>query len=87
MDYKDVTNQYATEKKYQIKKQKYFINNDGIKYIVDGKNIILEPTEREIEVAKILGKAIGGRVNIIPRINKTFGIKTPDYIINGEKFD
>lgn len=42
---------------------------------------------RELEVAKLLGQAIGGQVNIIPKVNKPFGIKTPDYIINDEKFD
>ena len=45
----------------------------------------MKPSERE--VAKILGKAYGGQVNIIPRINNPAGIKTPDYIINNEKFD
>lgn len=87
MKYKEITEQYLTEKKYQLKKQKYFITDDGIKYNVDGKHIILKPSQREIEVAEILGKAIGGKVIFIPRINKPFGIKTPDYIINGEKFD
>lgn len=87
MNYIDITNQYTTEKKYQLRKQKYFIDNFGNRYNVDGKNVILKPTKREIEVAKLLGKAIGGRVSIIPRINQPFGTKTPDYIINGEKFD
>ncbi len=87
MEYEDVTDQYINKKKYQLKKQKYFIAEDGTKYIVNGKHIILQPTEREIEVAKLLGQAIGGKISIIPRINKPFGIKTPDYIINGEKFD
>ena len=72
---------------YTIKKQKYYINEAGIRYNVDGKYVILKPTTREIEVAKLLGESIGGIVNIIPRINKPMGIKTPDYIINGEKFD
>ena len=74
-------------KHYQLKKQKYFIDNDGNKYNVDGKHVILKPTEREIEVAKLLGNVIGGKVSLIPRINEPFGIKTPDYIINNEKFD
>lgn len=87
MKYKDITNQYRTKKHYQIKKQKYFINEDGAKYNVDGKHVILEPTQREIEVAELLGKYIGGKVNIIPRVNQPFGVKTPDYIINDEKFD
>lgn len=72
--------------KYQLRKQKYFIN-DGTRYNVDGRHIILKPTEREIEVAKLLGKTLGGNVNIIPRINEPPNIKTPDYVINNEKFD
>ena len=87
MKYIDITYKFSTIKKYQIKKQKYYIDDDGNKYNVDGKYVVLEPTMREIEVAHMLGKIIGGKVNIIPRINEPEGIKTPDYIINGEKFD
>lgn len=87
MKYIDVTNEYVIQKKYQIKKQKYFISDEGIRYNVDGKHVILKPTQRELEVAKILGKIFGVQVNIIPRVNEPAGIKTPDYIINNEKFD
>lgn len=87
MQYKDITNQYKNKKKYQIRKQKYYISENGTIYYLDGKHIILNPTEREIEVAKILGNAIGGIVKIMPSVNKPFGIKTSDYNINGEKFD
>ncbi len=87
MKYQDITDKYISEKKYQIKKQKYFIANDGTKYNVDGKYVIFKPSQREIEVAELLGQAIGGKVNIIPRINKPIGIKTPDYIIGNERFD
>ena len=87
MKYKDITDEYTFKKKYQIKKQKYFIDNDGTKYNVDGKHVILKPTKREIEVAKLIGQAIGGKVNIIPRINNPVGIKTSDYIIGNERFD
>lgn len=87
MNYQDITNQYNTKKHYQIKKQKYFINEDGTKYNVDGKHVVLKPTQREIDVAKLMGKALGGKVNIIPRINEPPNIKTPDYIIHNEKFD
>jgi len=87
LKYIDVTDEYSTGKYYQLKKQKYFIDNAGNKYNVDGKHVILKPTEREIEVARLLGNVIGGKVSLIPRINEPEGIKTPDYIINGEKFD
>lgn len=85
--YVDATDQYKEKKKYQVRKQKYFIDNEGVRYNVDGKYVILKPTQREIEVAGILGEMVGGRVNIVPRINEPEGIKTPDYIINGKKFD
>ena len=85
--YIDITNQYKTKKHYQVNKQKYFIDSNGNKYFVDGKQVILKPTQRELKVANLLGEVIGGNVNIIPRINQPFGIKTPDYIVNGEKFD
>ncbi len=85
MQYVDITNQYKEQRQYQIKKQKYFISDDGIEYKVDGKYVILKPTQREIEVARLLGERIGGKVNVIPRISKPTGIKTPDYIINSEK--
>lgn len=87
MQYKDITKKYSTNKKYELKKQMYFITENGIKYNVNGKHIILEPTEREIEVAHLMGKILGGKVNIIPRINYPKKIKTPDYIINKEKYD
>jgi len=30
--------------------------------------VILKPTPRELEVAHLIGKMLGGQVNIIPRI-------------------
>nr|DAJ80866.1 MAG TPA: minor capsid protein [Bacteriophage sp.] len=85
--YKDITEQFNTVKKYKVKQQQYYKDTQGIKYFVDGKNVLLEPSDREKEVAKILGKAYGGQINIIPRINNPANIKTPDYIINNERFD
>lgn len=85
--YNDITNQFDFSKKYEIKGKQYYKAEDGTKYNVDGKHVILNPTEREKEVAEILGKVYGGQVNIIPRVNEPANIKTPDYIINNERFD
>lgn len=85
--YNDITNQFDFSKKYEIKGKQYYKAEDGTKYNVDGKHVILNPTEREKEVAEILGKVYGGQVNIIPRVNEPSNIKTPDYIINNERFD
>ncbi|MCI9177929.1 MAG: hypothetical protein HFJ28_05120 [Clostridia bacterium] len=87
MRYKEITDKFLSKKKFQLKKQKYFIDDNGNRYNVDGKHVILDPTEREVEIAKLLGEKIGGNVNIIPRINYPKKIKTPDYIINKEKYD
>lgn len=87
MNYKDITNQYIEKKNYQIKKQKYYISESGVKYNVDGKHVVLKPTEKEIEVARLLGEIYGEQINIIPRVNEPEGIKTPDYIINNKRFD
>lgn len=87
MQYQDITEQYTNKKQYWLKKQKYFIDDKGNRYNVDGKYVVLSPSKRETEVASILGEAIGGEINIIPRINYPKKIKTPDYIINNERYD
>lgn len=86
-NYKDITSDFVKAKKYKVKEQQYYKDEKGNKYKVDGKNIVLEPTKREKEVANILGKMYGGQVRIIPRVNEPPNIKTPDYIVNNEKFD
>ena len=74
-------------KQYEVKEKQYYKADDGIRYNVDGKHVVLNPTTREKEVAEILGKIYGGQVDIIPRVNEPANIKTPDYIINNERFD
>lgn len=86
-NYKDITSDFVKAKKYKVKEQQYYKDEKGNKYKVDGKNIVLEPTKREKEVANILGKMYGEQVRIIPRVNEPPNIKTPDYIVNNEKFD
>lgn len=87
--YVDITTRKLLEKynNYEIEEQKYFVDNNGNKYNVDGKKVILEPTDKEKEVANLLGEIYGGKVKIIPRINEPAGIKTPDYMIENRKYD
>ena len=86
-NYNDITNQFNLANQYEVKEKQYYKAEDGTKYNADGKHVILSPTTREKEVAEILGKVYGGQVNIIPRVNEPANIKTPDYIINNERFD
>ena len=74
-------------KEYKLKEQDYYVDDKGKKYIVDGKHVILKPTEKEKDVGNMLGSLYGGNVKIIPRINEPKGIKTPDYIIKNKKYD
>lgn len=89
MHYQDITDKVLSKfgKKYNIMKQQYFIDENGNKYDVDGKNVKFKHTEREKEVANLLGNLYGGNVNLIPVVLEPKGIKTPDYIIDGNRFD
>ncbi len=87
MNYKDITDNFSKVQEYKIKEQQYYIDEKGNKYKVDDRNVVMKPSKREKEVANILGKIYGGQINIIPRINEPASIKTPDYIVNGIKFD
>lgn len=63
------------------------VNIDGKKYVVDGKNVILDHSEDEINIANWIVNNIGGEVYLYPRIVMPKGIRTPDYIWNDEKWD
>lgn len=89
MEYEDITNRVLNKdkKEYKVEEQPYFVDENNNKYKVDGKHVIMSPTNREKEVAKLLGEIYGGKIKIIPRVNEPTNIKTPDYIIRGERFD
>lgn len=87
--YIDITEEIIKKDKQNFKliEQQYYIDENGNQYNVDGKYILLEPTEREKEVANMLGGLYGGNIKIIPRINEPKGIKTPDYIVKNKRYD
>ena len=66
--------------------QKYYIYG-GIKYMVDNKTVIIDYSQKELEVAEWLINKFGGKVKILLKINWPENIKTPDYIFQGEKWD
>lgn len=87
--YTDIT--YKTlkngKKEYELVEQQYFIDEKGTKYKIDGRNVKIKANKKERVVANLLGETYGGQVNLIPVVLNPKGVKTPDYIINGEKFD
>lgn len=67
------------------RRQEYTVN--GTTYKVDGKHVILRPTQQEREVAAILSGKYGKTVEFVPQVMYPLGIQTPDYIIDGSRFD
>jgi hypothetical protein len=68
MEYQDVTTRVLkrNKKHYKVVEQQYYIDENGNKYAVDGKSVLMKHTEKEKEVAKILGEIYGGKVRLIP---------------------
>jgi len=74
-------------KQPEIMEQQYYIDIEGTKYKVDNKNVKIKANLKEREVAKLLSQLYRQPVYLIPVVLNPQGIKTPDYIINKEKFD
>ncbi len=86
-NYKDITSDFVKAKKYKVKEQQYYQDEQGNKYKLDNKNVKIKANEKEREVAELLGKMYGGSVQLVPVVLNPKGIKTPDYIVEGKKFD
>lgn len=69
-----------------VEESNYYESN-GIKYYVDNKNVILDYSKKELEVAIWLTKIFGYKVKLLPRINVPEGIKTADYLFKDELWD
>lgn len=87
--YTDITENAVNKEKqkYEVIEQQIYIDEDGTKYKIDGKNVKIKASEKERDVANLMGEKLGGKVELVPVVLNPQGIKTPDYIINGEKFD
>lgn len=99
--YKDITGQmtmnFENENPKRVRQSVQKINEsvvdlqeytvDGVSYKVDGKHVILDNTEKEREVAKLISKSLGKQVSMVPRVVFPQGVSTPDYIIDNAKYD
>ena len=64
-----------------------FWEHNGTRYEVDNKNVIFKPTRREKEVGKLLADTLGSHVVHVPEVHNPNFIKTPDYLIDGVRWD
>lgn len=87
--YIDVTKEWierATPNSHEIKEMNYYSHQDK-KYYVDGKNAILDYSQKELEVSNWLKETFGGEICVNPRVNEPDGIQTADYIFKNEYWD
>lgn len=89
LNYIDVTNKWLKNAKPNSHKVRdlHYYKYKGKKYYVDGKNVVLDYSEKEKQVAHWLKETFGGPIYMCPRVNNPEGIKTPDYIFNSVKLD
>ena len=73
------------KKGFILEKTSYIVS--GVTYVVDGVHVLLKPSEQERKVAEILSTKYGKTVELIPQVVYPQGIQTPDYLIDGERFD
>lgn len=88
-NYKDVTKEWlnkATPNSHTVKDRQYF-EYKGTRYKVDNKNVVLDYSNHEKEVAQWLENTFGGEIYMLPRVNKPDGISTADYLFQNEYWD
>lgn len=87
--YVDVTEEWLKKAKpnsHKVREQLYF-DYQGSRYYVDGKNVVLDYSKEELEMAYFLKNTFGGEIYRLPKINKPNGIKTADYLWDNEYWD
>ena len=64
-----------------------YIHSDGTVYVVDNKYVLQDHDDEEMETAKVLAEKYGKTVHLVPRVIEPQHIETPDYIIDGVRYD
>ena len=88
-NYIDITSKWletATPNSHIVVDRQYF-EYKGNRYNVDGKNVVLDYSLKEKEIAEWLENTFGGEIYMLPRINNPEGIQTADYLFRGEYWD
>lgn len=84
----DITEEWMKTKEKKgivVERKEYTI--DDITYIVDGHHVVFDTSEIERAVANILANKYGKTVELVPKINYPVGLQTPDYLIDGVRYD
>ncbi len=60
---------------------------NGVTYQVDGHNVKLKYSAHEKEIAELLEREVGGEMYMVPKVENPQGIRTADYLFNGNFYD
>lgn len=84
----DITKEWKTvEQKVSEIEDMLEYTIDGKTYNVDGKKVLLDYSIHEKNIAQLIAKETGKKIKMVPRITYPQGIQTPDYLIDGARFD
>lgn len=86
---KDITSEWKKASHGNVKKVKDLTEYEanGTVYKVDNKCVLLDYSQEEKGIANIFSEKYGKLVQLVPRILYPQKIRTPDYLIEGEKYD
>ena len=87
-NYKDVTTEWLKDGNHSVRvSDMNYFEHDGVKYVVDNKNVVFDYSEVEKQVAEWLSSTFGEEVKMVPRINNPDSISTADYFWKNEYWD
>ncbi|MCM1053146.1 MAG: hypothetical protein NC483_04150 [Ruminococcus sp.] len=76
----------AVPNSHEVKDRLYF-EYENKKYFVDNKNVVLDYSLEEKEIALWLESTFGGEIYMLPRVNYPKNIQSSDYLWNNEYWD
>ena len=88
--YWDATSQWYAESDGSpgvVKDMMEYIAPDGTVYRVHGRDVLLDYSAHEKEIAELLVRERGGTIQMVPKVNNPQGVHTPDYLFNGVPYD
>lgn len=88
--YEDVTQKWldeATPNSHKVLDRNFYIAENGARYDVDNKNVVLDYSQEEKDTAIWIENTFGGEIYMNPRVNYPKNIQTADYLWKNELWD
>jgi len=90
-NYIDITNEWLQNAIYynegELIYRNFFVDKKNNKYFVDGKKVMFNLSQEEIDIAKIIKKYLKGNIYLNPKVNEPKYIESSDYLYRNEYWD